>query len=81
MAEQTIAKWRPDGKTFDEAAFLNTVKEGRTQLAIGWGIFSFICGFAILGLAAPTNPGVKALEGVLSYFQASIPPLEPLPYK
>lgn len=78
VAEQKISQWRPNGK-FDDAAFLKTVQQGRIELAIGWGIFSFICGFAVLGLVAPTNPGAKALEGLLAQIQAAIPPLEPLP--
>lgn len=78
VAEQKIDQWRPSG-TFDETAFLKTVQQGRNELAFGWSIFSFIVGFAALGLVAPTNPGAKALEAVLGQVQASIPPLDPLP--
>jgi hypothetical protein len=72
--EQKIGLWRPSGK-FDESAFLKTVQQGRTQLALGWGIFGFVVGYAALGIVAPTNPGAKALEGVIGSIQASIPPL------
>lgn len=77
VAELKIQKWYPAGK-FDEEAFQKTVQQGRNELALGWGAFSFIVGFAALGIVAPTNPGVKALEAVLGSVQSSIPPLEPL---
>lgn len=57
-----------------------TVQQGRNELALGWGIFSFCVAFDALGINAPTNPGAKALEPVRGQVQASTPPLvDPLP--
>mmetsp|Transcript_9121 Transcript_9121/g.13220 ORF Transcript_9121/g.13220 Transcript_9121/m.13220 type:complete len:256 (+) Transcript_9121:94-861(+) len=62
VVEQKLQEWRPNGKVFDNAAFKKSVKEGRTGLAIGWGIYGSIILTAAVGIVAPTNPLQKALE-------------------
>lgn len=61
ICESKLEQWRPNGK-FDEAAFVKSVNEGRTTLAIGWAIYSSVLFTAALGIVAPTNPFMKALE-------------------
>lgn len=65
VAEEVIAKWRPSGGKFDEAAFLRTVKEGRNKFALGWLVFLGFLGFAGAGIIFPTNPLQLALVDVL----------------
>ena len=68
VAESVIAKWRPSSGTkgrgfaaIDTAAFKKTVSDGRTKFLAGWGAFSFITGFAVLGIIFPNNPVQLAL--------------------
>ena len=66
VAEEVLAKWRPDGpRSFDNAAFLKTVKEGRTQFLLGWAGFLAITGTAVSGIVFPTNPLQLALVDFL----------------
>lgn len=69
VAEEVIAKWRPNGKQLDEAAFLKTVQAGRQKFLFGWAAFLTITGIAATGIVFPTNPVqlalVDLLEGIL----------------
>jgi hypothetical protein len=50
---------------FEEQAFLKTVQEGRQDFLLGWAVFGFITGTAVLGIVAPTNPLQLALVDLL----------------
>lgn len=66
VAAAKIAQWRSSANNFDEQAFLKSVQEGGAELALGWGLFSGVVGFAVAGIILPTNPTVKAFEGLLA---------------
>ena len=70
---QKLEEWRsgPQG-TFDEAAFLKSVTDGRRDLAVGWGLFLSINTFFASCIVFPTNPAAKALESGLSQLQAML---------
>jgi len=67
VCERKIETWRSgaDGK-FDETAFLKTVREGRTELALGWASFLSLNFFFVTCIAFPTNPGAKFLEKIIT---------------
>jgi hypothetical protein len=65
VAETVLAKWRPNGKTFDTNAFMKTVQGGRTKFATGWGVFASVTGFSLIGIIFPTNPVQLALVDFL----------------
>jgi len=68
VCESLISKWQGNGpkKSFDEAAFLQSVKEGRTELAIGWALFAFLAGGSASCIIFPTNPLAKGLEAFIN---------------
>lgn len=51
--------------SFDRAAFLKTVNNGRRDFLIGWAAFVAITGFAVSGIVFPTNPVQLALVDLL----------------
>jgi hypothetical protein len=52
--------------TFNEAAFVKTVKDGRRDLALGWGSFLSINGFFASCILFPTNPAAQGLENIIN---------------
>ena len=66
VAESVIAKWRDGGKSFDNDAFLKTVKDGQTKFIAGWAGFGFATGTALIGIIFPTNPLQLALVDLLA---------------
>jgi len=72
VCEKLLLAWRPNGKTFDEARFMASVKSGRTELAAGWALFLSLNGFFASSIVFPTNPLAKGLEQVIAQIQASI---------
>ena len=73
--EKVLQDWRsPDGRQFYEAAFLASVKKGRTDLALGWALFlSLILGSASC-IVVPNNPLTKLLENALDAVLGPTPP-------
>eukprot|EP00545_Synedropsis_sp_CCMP1620_P005778 CAMPEP_0119005806 /NCGR_PEP_ID=MMETSP1176-20130426/1936_1 /TAXON_ID=265551 /ORGANISM="Synedropsis recta cf, Strain CCMP1620" /LENGTH=235 /DNA_ID=CAMNT_0006957651 /DNA_START=23 /DNA_END=730 /DNA_ORIENTATION=+ len=69
VCEERIAQWQSNNGKFEEAQFLKTVKAGRRDLAVGWGIFGTAITWAACGILLPTNPTVKLLEGVIAQIQ------------
>jgi len=73
VAEQVLDQWYPtaatprqrSARTFDEAAFLKTVQQGRQDFLVGWGLFGGITGLAVTGIVFPTNPFQLALVDLL----------------
>lgn len=51
--------------SFDEQAFLKTVKEGRQDFLVGWAAFVTVTGIAVGGIVFPTNPLQLALVDLL----------------
>ena len=51
--------------TFNEAAFIKTVNEGRTGLGLGWGAFVSVNGFFASCIIFPTNPAAKGLASLV----------------
>lgn len=69
VCEAKLQRWRSSGNTFDEAAFLKSVGEGRRDLGLGWGFFLGLNGFFASSIVFPTNPAAKALESALAQLQ------------
>jgi hypothetical protein len=65
VAEEVLQKWWPNTSknknSFDEAAFLKSVQQGRQQFLLGWAGFVGFTSFALIGIVAPTNPVQMAL--------------------
>mmetsp|Transcript_13080 Transcript_13080/g.19595 ORF Transcript_13080/g.19595 Transcript_13080/m.19595 type:complete len:269 (-) Transcript_13080:89-895(-) len=51
--------------SFNEAAFIKTVNEGRRDLGLGWGAFLSINFFFASCIIFPTNPAAKGLESLV----------------
>lgn len=74
VCEKKLAEWRtsgPRGGAFDEAKFLAAVKQGRTELAIGWASFLGTNGLFLSCIVAPTNPFAKTLEALVDQVKES----------
>ena len=69
VCEKKIAMWKGETNKFNSEAFLKTVNQGRTDLAVGWGVFFFVTGTAALGILFPTNPSMKLFEGLVAQAQ------------
>uniref|UniRef100_A0A7S4MN62 PSI-J n=1 Tax=Odontella aurita TaxID=265563 RepID=A0A7S4MN62_9STRA len=72
VCEAKLQQWRsgePKGNSFNESAFLKSVSEGRRDLGLGWVLFLAINGFFVSSIVFPTNPGAKALEGLIANLQ------------
>ena len=69
VCEKTIAMWKGEKNKFDSDEFLKTVNKGRTDLAVGWGVFFVVTGTAALGILFPTNPSMKLFEGLVAQVQ------------
>mmetsp|Transcript_37299 Transcript_37299/g.42610 ORF Transcript_37299/g.42610 Transcript_37299/m.42610 type:complete len:238 (+) Transcript_37299:81-794(+) len=69
VCEKRIQQWKTP---FDEDAFIQTVQQGRIQLGLGWVIFSSAITFAATGIAFPTNPAMKVLEGVVDIVRGQV---------
>ena len=73
ICEKRLDEWRsgPRG-SFDVAEFQRSVRDGRTDLAIGWGLFLSVNSFFVSCIVFPTNPAAKALESGLSQLQSML---------
>jgi len=65
FVEKKLQEWRPDGRNFDEASFLKSVKQGRLELATGWALFLSLSLGSASCIIFPTNPLSKGLEHAL----------------
>jgi len=73
VVEKRLKEWRsPDGRTFNEAAFLKSVTQGRTELALGWVAFLVIVLTAATNIAFPDNPLNMALVDTLDPILADL---------
>lgn len=71
ICEAKLQEWRSGG-AFDEAKFIQSVKAGRTDLAIGWGAFLAVNSFFVSCIIFPTNPAAKVLESGLAQIQSML---------
>lgn len=89
VCEKTIEQWTAsDGAgstsgafgrktaSFNEAAFIKSVKDGRTDLGLGWSSFLSLNGFCASCILFPTNPAAKGLESLVDFVKASAAPVE-----
>jgi len=51
--------------SFDEAAFLKSVKDGRNDLVLGWALFLSVNSFFASAIIFPTNPVAKVMEAFI----------------
>jgi len=62
--ESLLAAWR-DGRNFNEAAFVSSVKKGQSELLTGWAFFIGLNAFFASCIVFPTNPANKFFEAAL----------------
>jgi len=86
ICEARIEEWtssssssnsRRGAKSFNEAAFIKAVKEGRKDLLLGWALFLSVNAFFASSIIFPTNPAAKGMEAVIDRLinQAGVTPV------
>jgi len=60
-----VKSGRKGAASFNEAAFIKTVNDGRRDLGLGWGAFVSVNTFFASCIVFPNNPAAKALESLV----------------